>query len=206
MIADDHSLLRSGLKLLLQKRSTFKVVGEAANGCQAIELYNQLNPDILLLDISLPKLDGIQVLKKIKSRDKNAKVIILTMHEDEDYISSVMDLGAAGYVPKSAVDEELYSAIDTVLDGYIYLRPKEISTIMKRKQKAPVTKDLIEELSPREREVLGYLLNGYTLTEIAKELVLSIKTIDTHKTRIFNKLNITKKSELFEYAKRNNLL
>ncbi|MCR8980181.1 response regulator [Brevibacillus laterosporus] len=210
MLVDDHSLLRSGLKLLLHKKPSLKVVGEAADGVEAIQLYEDIRPHILILDISMPRLDGIQVLREIKMRHEQAKVIVLTMHEDEDYITSIMHAGASGYVPKAAVDEELYTAIDTVMNGYVYLRPKEtqtlISSILKRTPSETDSRNPYVILSPREREVLRFLARGYSLVETAQELMLSIKTVDTHKTRIMNKLNVSRKRELVEYAMKYNLL
>ncbi len=206
MLVDDHALMRSGLKLLLQKRPSLKVVGEASDGLEALRLYDILRPDILILDISLPRLDGIQVLTEIKLRYEQAKVIVLTMHEDEDYITLIMNAGASGYVPKAAVDEELYTAIDSVMDGYLYLRPKEISTMLKRLQNETESRNPYVILSPREREVLQFLVKGFSLSEIAQELTISIKTVDTHKTRMLNKLNLSKKSELVQYAIKYNLI
>ncbi|MED1787463.1 response regulator transcription factor [Brevibacillus laterosporus] len=210
MLVDDHSLLRSGLKLLLHKKPSLKVVGEAADGVEAIRLYEDIRPHILILDISMPRLDGIQVLREIKMRHEQAKVIVLTMHEDEDYITSIMHAGASGYVPKAAVDEELYTAIDTVMNGYVYLRPKEtqtlISSILKRTPSETDSRNPYVILSPREREVLRFLARGYSLVETAQELMLSIKTVDTHKTRIMNKLNVSRKRELVEYAMKYHLL
>ncbi|MFD3450268.1 response regulator [Microbacteriaceae bacterium 4G12] len=206
MLVDDHALMRAGLKLLLQKRPSLKVVGEASDGLEALRLYDNLRPDILILDISLPRVDGIQVLTEIKLRYEQAKVIVLTMHEDEDYITSIMNAGASGYVPKAAVDEELYNAIDSVMDGYIYLRPKEISTMLKKMQHETDSRNPYVILSPREREVLQFLVQGFSLSEIAGELTISIKTVDTHKTRMLNKLNLSKKSELVQYAIKYNLI
>lgn len=206
MLVDDHAILISGLKILLQKQSSYQVVGVAEDGHKAIELYDKLKPDILLLDISLPGMDGLQVLKKIRSRYEQAKVIILTMYEDEEYVSLIMKAGASGYVPKVAVDEELYSAIDAVMEGYIYLRPKEMTTILKNKQSEEKINKMYATLSLREQEVLQWIVKGYTLTEIASELLISIKTVDTYKTRIFNKLNLTKKSELVEFVTKHNLI
>lgn len=206
MLVDDHPLLISGLELLLQKKPYYKIVGKAQDGQEALELYDVLKPDILILDISMPRLDGIQVLAHIRARCKNAKVIVLTMHEDEDYISLVMQAGASGYVPKAAVDEELYSAIDAVMDGHIYLRPNEITNVIKKMKSKTDSRNPFLILSPREREVLQYLVKGFSLTETAKKLTISIKTVDTHKTRIMHKLNFTKKNELVAYAIKYNLL
>lgn len=206
MLVDDHALMRAGLKLLLQKRPSLKVIGEASDGFEALRLYDNLRPDILILDISLPRVDGIQVLTEVKLRYEQAKVIVLTMHEDEDYIALIMNAGASGYVPKAAVDEELYNAIDSVMDGYIYLRPKEISTMLKKIQNETDSRNPYVILSPREREVLQLLVQGFSMSEIAGELTISIKTVDTHKTRMLNKLNLSKKSELVQYAIKYNLI
>ncbi|MEK4300561.1 response regulator transcription factor [Oceanobacillus sp. FSL W8-0428] len=205
VLVDDHAILISGLKLLLQKREPFQVAGVAENGEKAIELYEKLKPHLMILDISLPDMNGLEVLKHIKQIDENAKIIVLTMYEDEEYISLIMEAGASGYIPKAAVDEELYTAIDTVMEGYIYLRPKEVTSIMKFKQTEGSAFKLYASLSPREKEILQLIVKGHSLTEIAEELIISIKTVDTHKTRIFHKLNINKKSELVEFALKNNL-
>ena len=206
MLVDDHAILISGLKLLLQKRTSYQVVGVAEDGYKALELYDKLEPDILILDISLPGMDGLQVLKNIRARYEHAKVTILTMFEDEEYVSLIIEAGASGYVPKVAVDEELYSAIDTVMDGYIYLRPKEMTSIIKNKQSEEKIHKMYSTLSLREQEVLQMIVKGHSLTEIAGELLISIKTVDTYKTRIFNKLNLTKKSELVEFVNKHNLI
>ncbi|TVX92462.1 response regulator transcription factor [Paenibacillus agilis] len=208
MLADDHALIRSGLKLLLGKRASYEVVGEAADGMEALRLYKELEPDILILDISLPRMDGIQVLKEIKFSYPEAKIIVLTMHEDEEYINAVIHAGASGYVPKAAVDEDLYAAIETVLKGYTYLRPQEthvLLTSIKKKSDQERHLELYRLLSAREKEILDYLTRGYSLVEIAQKLVLSVKTVDTHKSRLMIKLNVTKKSELIEYVISNNL-
>ncbi|MCY9517469.1 response regulator transcription factor [Paenibacillus apiarius] len=210
MLVDDHALLRAGLKLLLQKKPSLEVVGEAADGVEALRLYEEVRPHILILDISMPRLDGIQVLREIKLRHEQAKVIVLTMHEDEDYITSIMEAGASGYIPKAAVDEELYTAIDSVMNGYVYLRPQEtrtlLSSMLKKTPKEAESRNPYVLLTPREREVLRFLARGYTLVETAQELTVSIKTVDTHKTRMMNKLNVSRKSELVEYAMKYKLI
>lgn len=205
MLVDDHSLLRSGLKLLLQKKPFIKIVGEASDGHEALRMYEDLKPDLLILDISMPKLDGIQVLKKIKQQYENSKVIVLTMHEDKEYVTLAIQAGADGYIPKAAVDEELYTAIDSILKGHPYLRPTELSSVFDQIKAKDDPKNPYTLLSPRERQVLKLISNGYTLTEISNELMISIKTVDTHKTRMMNKLDLNRKSELVKYAMKYNL-
>ncbi|MFD1416628.1 response regulator [Oceanobacillus jeddahense] len=205
VLVDDHAILISGLKLLLQKRKAFQVAGVAESGKKAMELYKKLKPHLMILDISLPDMNGLEVLKHIKTIDENAKIIVLTMYEDEEYVSLIMEAGASGYIPKAAVDEELYTAIDTVMEGYIYLRPKEVTSMMKFRQSKGSAFQLYSSLSPREKEIMQLMVKGYSLTEIAEKLIISIKTVDTHKTRIFQKLNIHKKSELVEFTLKNNL-
>src|SRR5699024_1037756 len=205
MLVDDHSLLRSGLKLLLQKKPFIKIVGEASDGYEALPMYEDLKPDLLILDISMPKLDGIQVLKKIKQRHEDSKIIVLTMHEDKDYVTLAIQAGADGYIPKAAVDEELYTAIESILNGHPYLRPTELSSVFDQIKTKDDPHNPYTLLSPRERQVLKFISNGYTLTEISKKLMISIKTVDTHKTRLMNKLNLNRKSELVKYALKHNL-
>jgi len=206
VIADDHAMLRAGLKLLLQSKADYEVVGEAADGQQAIALFEQLRPDILILDISLPLVDGIQVLKILKASFPEARVIVLTMHEEEDYIKSVMQAGAAGYIPKTAVDDELFSALEIVSKGRVYLSQQEAKMLIGRPDKRLNRPGPLVNLSSREQEVFRLLIHGYSMADIARLLSLSPKTVNTHKERILTKLNMTKKSELVEYAIKSGLI
>lgn len=204
VLADDHVLLRSGLKLLLEKEPSFKVVGEASDGEEVLGVLEEKDPDIVILDISMPRLDGIECIKEIKSRGMKAKIIILTMHDDENYIKEVMRAGAVGYVQKGAVDTELFLAIKEVSKGQVFLNEKDsknlLQILISENQRKPNEDDPYIILSSREREVLKLLACGYSLKEIADSLYLSIKTVDTYKTRIMEKLNYTRKSELVGYA------
>ena len=210
LLADDHKLLRSGLKLLLLGRKDLEVVGEAENGLQTLQLLETLRPDIVLLDLSMPGLNGLDCLREIKSRSVAVKVLILTMHEDENHIRLAMQAGADGYIKKSAADVELFTAIDTVREGKIYLSPQDSSILLQNLlQKDTEAKDARAPytlLSPREREVLRYLAHGYSLGEIGTKLNLSIKTVDTYKVRVMEKLGAEKKSELVNYALKYGLL
>lgn len=210
LLADDHKLLRSGLKLLLQRNPGMQVVGEAADGEQTIQLFEQLQPDILLLDLSMPAMDGIECLKEIKSRYPEAKVIVVTMHEDENYIKRAMEAGASAYVPKSAADTDLLKAIEAVQAGGIYLSQQDsnllLHVLLHREQETIDKKAPYVLLSPREREVLRLVAHGYSLAEVAEKLSLSIRTVDTYKIRLMDKLKATKKSELVSYALKYGLL
>lgn len=210
LLADDHKLLRSGLKLLLQRNSGLEVVGEAAEGQETIELFEQLRPDILLLDLSMPNMDGIECLKEIKSRCPAAKIIVLTMHEDENYLKRAMQAGASAYVHKSAADTDLFKAIEAVRAGDIYLSQQDsnllLHVLLTRGQDPVDEKAPYILLSPREREVLRLVAHGYSLAEVAERLSLSIKTVDTYKVRLMEKLKVTKRSELVSYALKYGLL
>ncbi len=210
LLADDHKLLRSGLKLLLQRNPDFSVVGEAADGEQTLQLFQQLEPDILLLDLSMPKMDGLECLREIKSRYPAAKVIVLTMHEDENYIKQAMQAGAAAYVHKSAADTDLFKAIAAVQAGELYLSQQDsnllLHVLLNEEQKPVDNQAPYILLSPREREVLRLIAHGYSMAEVAERLSLSIKTVDTYKTRLMEKLGTTKKSELVSYALKYGLL
>ena len=210
LLADDHKLLRAGLKLLLQRNPDFAVVGEAADGEQTLQLFQQLEPDLLLLDLSMPKMDGLDCLREIKSRWPGAKVIVLTMHEDENYIKQAMQAGAAAYVHKSAADTDLFKAIDAVQAGQLYLSQQDsnlLLNVLLKQDPVPVDNQApYVLLSPREREVLRLIAHGYSMAEVAERLSLSIKTVDTYKTRLMEKLGTTRKSELVSYALKYGLL
>lgn len=210
LLADDHRLLRTGLKLLLQKHPELEIVGEAADGGQTLRLYEQLQPDLLLLDISMPAMDGMDCLREIKSRYPKARVIVLTMHEDENYIKEAMRAGASAYVHKGAADTDLFKAIAAVQEGGLYLSQKNAELLLNLLLKPE--KESVDEnspfvlLSPRERDVLRLLAHGYSLTEVGEALSLSVKTVDTYKVRMMEKLKATKKSELVDYALKYGLL
>lgn len=210
LLADDHKLLRAGLKLLLQRNPDFAVVGEAADGEQTLQLFQQLEPDLLLLDLSMPKMDGLDCLREIKSRWPGAKVIVLTMHEDENYIKQAMQAGAAAYVHKSAADTDLFKAIEAVQAGQLYLSQQNsnlLLNVLLKQDPVPVDNQApYVLLSPREREVLRLIAHGHSMAEVAERLSLSIKTVDTYKTRLMEKLGTTRKSELVSYALKYGLL
>ena len=207
-LADDHHLIRSGLKLLLGSNETLSIVGEASDGTSALLLVEQLQPDILLLDLAMPGMDGLECLRELKRRDLPTRVIVLSMFEDENYVLAAMSAGALGYVQKSAIDTELFQAIDNVAAGRLHLNESSAKTLLsmllvERQQAAlpPAT----AVLSPRELEVLRWYARGFSLREIGEQLGLSVKTVDTYKTRIMEKLGFQKKSELIAYAAKHGL-
>ena len=207
-LADDHHLIRSGLKLLLGSNETLSIVGEASDGASALLLVEQLQPDILLLDLAMPGMDGLECLRELKRRNLPTRVIVLTMFEDENYVLAAMSAGALGYVQKSAIDTELFQAIDNVAAGRLHLNESSakslLSMLLVERQQAALP-PATAVLSPRELEVLRWYARGFSLREIGEQLGLSVKTVDTYKTRIMEKLGFQKKSELIAYAAKHGL-
>lgn len=198
-------MLRSGLKALLHCSPQFEVIGEADNGFDAVRMVETLQPDILLLDISMPGMNGVDCIKELRSRGYGCPVLVLTMYDDEAYIKEVMQAGANGYVLKKSADTELIEGILRIHSGKKYLTDTVSQTLIDSLLRVPApqesdTNSPYKLLSIREREVLRYLAQGHTNSEIAKMLTLSPKTIDTYRSRIMNKLGIHKKSELVNYA------
>lgn len=209
LLADDHKLVRAGLKLLIENDASLEVIGEASDGNQALHLVEEKRPDVTILDIAMPGMDGIQCIKEIKTRGLRTKIIVLTMYEDENYIKAVMLAGADAYIKKSSVDSELFKAINHVTRGEVYLNPADsraLISVLRVGQDKPDDNDPYSILSPREREVLKLHVRGLSMREIGEHLAVSIKTVDTYKTRVMEKLNFTKKSELIDYALKYGLL
>ena len=208
VLADDHAVLRAGLKLLLDNEADFTVVGEAANGQEVLAILENTEADVLLLDLSMPVMSGLECLREIKSRNLAIKVLVLTMYQDEQYIKEAMQLGAGGYMEKNSLDTELFQALRTVAKGDRYLREQDTQVLLDKLFKHP--EEIVEDqpvfLSKREKEVLELLVRGYSLGVIADMLYLSIKTVSTYKTRLMIKLNCSQKSELVDYALKHKIL
>lgn len=208
ILADDHAILRTGLRLLLEAEG-IQIVGEAGSGREVLTLVDTIPADILILDLSMPDIGGIEVLKQIKEKGYPIHVLVLTMHNEEQYVKAAMMNGASGYVEKSAFDKELLNAIKTVMSGQIYLSNKHALLMVNsllHTEEAPIEADPHDLLSKREIEVLRLLVRGYSLAEAGEKLSLSLKTVDTYKTRIFDKLGISRKSEMVQYALNHGLL
>ena len=197
LIVDDHGILRAGLRTFLNLQPDMEVVGEAAEGLEAVEKVKRLEPDVVLMDISLPGMEGLEVAKKLKKTHPDVKVLILTMHEDRRYLYSALKAGASGYVVKRAADTELIDAIRAAYRGDVFLHPSMAKI---------VAEDYVEQagmergLSDREREVLRLIAEGRTYKEMAKLLAVSVKTIETYRERIKEKLGLHTRAELVRYA------
>ncbi|MBI5649798.1 MAG: response regulator transcription factor [Chloroflexi bacterium] len=201
LLADDHSVLRSGLKMLLNAQDDLSVVGEATNGQEALSATRDLAPDLLILDITMPKTDGLQVLRQVKRAHPNVRVLVLTMHEEEGYLRRALEAGAAGYCPKSAADAELISAIRAVMRGNVYIHPSHAKILIdKMIPSAHASSASSAELSERERAVLKLVALGHTNQDIADQLSLSVKTVESYRARGMEKLGLTSRAALVRYA------
>lgn len=211
LIVDDHNVLRTGLKLLLSSQNDMEVIGETGSGEEALKLAAELKPRVLLLDLSLGDINGLEILSDLKNIDNNIKVLVLTMHDNEGYLHKVLEQGGDGYILKKAVDTELFTAIRAVNRDEVYLDPSLTKVVLKslygnhRKDVQNNDKDK-RILSDREKEVLKLVALGYTNKQMAEKLVISIKTIESHKARIREKLNMRYRSDLVKYAIKKGLL
>ena len=208
LLADDHLVLRSGLRALLNMEPDFEVVGEASNGREALELAQTLRPDIIVMDISMPEMDGLQAAEEIQRLDLPCRLVMLTVHAGEEYLFQTLRLGASGYVLKSSADTELIDAIRTANRGDVFLYPSAVRKLLGEYLKGGNEQDRQEYdvLTSREKEVLKLTAEGFTNHEIADKLVISPKTVDTYRQRIMEKLNLHHRSELVRYALRRGLL
>ena len=203
LIAEDHTLFRQGLKALLSLEPEFTVVGEAADGLQAIQSANELKPDLILLDISMPRVDGLAAIREIKSVCPEAKILILTVHKTEEHVLESLKSGASGYVLKDASHDELLLAMRSVLREKIYLSPDISARVVDGYLNGRGTAELTspwESLTPRERQVLKLIAEGYKNREIADFLCISVKTVAKHRANTMKKLDLHSASELTAYA------
>jgi len=211
LIADDHAVLRAGLRMLLEAQPDMTVVGEAADGEETIALTERLAPDLVLLDITMPGVGGLEALRQIKTAHPDTKVLVLTMHDDEGYLRQVLEAGGSGYVLKRAADTELLSAIRAVHTGGTFLHAEHIRILLesapdREGEQQEEGDDSYERLSQREREVLRLIALGYTNRQAAEQLYLSVKTVETYKARLMSKLGLHSRAELVRYALRKGLL
>jgi two-component system response regulator NreC len=207
LIADDHAIVRAGLRALLKGEVGLELVGEASGGEEAIRLVESLHPDILILDMSMPDLDGIQVTRRIQTTAPEVRILILTIYEDEALLREAIRAGAAGYILKHAAEEELISAINMVQVGDIYVHPKLVRSLLAAPQKhSPANPQTDELLTPRELDVLNCIVQGYTNRQIAEELTLSVRTVEGYRANMMEKLGLHSRAELVRYAREHGLL
>ena len=203
VLADDHTILREGLRALLTADSNFEIVGEARDGREAVRCVEKLGPDLLLMDLSMPRMSGMDAIREIKKRYPETKIIALTVHKTEEYLLTTLQAGADGYVLKDATHDELMVAIKNVMGGKSYLSPgvseKVIEGYLEGKEN---TRSLSswESLSQREREVLKLIAEGYKNKEIADDLCISLKTVEKHRANLMKKLDLHNAAALTVYA------
>ena len=209
LLADDHNVMRRGLRLLLERQPEFKVVGEASDGRQAVEQAEATKPDIIVLDIAMPNLSGIEAAQRISALLPQTRIIILSMHSDEGYVLRALKAGAKGYLLKDSAENDLIEAIKAVDEGKAFFSP-EISNILVedyvREMKRRGAEDSYELLTPREREILQMLAEGKSNKQIATVLDLSLYTVETHRRNLQDKLNLHSFAELILYAVRKGII
>ena len=203
VIAEDHTIIREGLRSLLSSDPDFEIVGEAENGVQAVECIENLRPDLVLMDISMPRMDGLEAIRRIREYSPNTKILVLTVHKNEEYILATLQAGADGYALKYVSHSELVSAIKTVLRGEPYLSPAVSQVVLGgylEGKKAHRPKSSMDSLTPREREILRLIAAGYKNKEIADRLYISVKTAETHRANLMKKLDLHSAAALTAFA------
>ncbi|HEY48461.1 MAG TPA: response regulator transcription factor [Dehalococcoidia bacterium] len=209
LIADDHTLVRDGIRSMLNLVANVEVIGEAKNGKEAVEKTRQLAPDVVLMDLAMPTMSGLDATRKIRRESPRTKVLALTQYDDNEYVIPVIEAGARGFVTKMAAFSELASAIQAVYNGDSFLSPSAATALVEECQQkigAEGEKDPYQQLTDRERETLRLVVEGYTTKEIADTLVVSPKTVEWYKSSLRKKLNINNRTELIKFAIRKGLI
>jgi DNA-binding NarL/FixJ family response regulator len=209
VLADDHAVVRAGLKAVLGGARDIEVIGEAKTGREAVTLAERFKPDVIVMDLSMPELDGTAATKEIVAKGLPVKVLILTMHVEEDYLIPLMEAGAAGYLVKSAADRELVDAVRAVAHGDLYVRASAARVLAKnltKKDPAKEERERFDKLTERERDVLKLVAQGFSAPEIGERLFISPKTVDTYKQRIQEKLGLSHRSDYVQLALKLGLL
>jgi DNA-binding NarL/FixJ family response regulator len=209
VLADDHAVVRAGLKAVLNSAKDIEVVAEARNGVEAVSYADRFKPDVLVMDLSMPELDGTAATKQIVEKGLSTKVLVLTMHAEEDYLVPLMEAGAAGYLVKSAADRELVDAVRAIAHGDIYVRPTAARILAKnltKKDPEKVNRERFEKLTQREQDVLRLVAQGFSAPEIGERLYISPKTVDTYKQRIHEKVGLAHRSDYVQFALKLGLL
>jgi two-component system response regulator NreC len=207
LLVDDHAVVRLGLRMLLSGEPDMEIVGEADSAAEALSAAGRLSPNVILMDIGLPDMNGIEATRQIRQQHPRAAVVALTIHEDEEYFFQMLDAGARGYVPKRAAPEELISAIRAAAADEVYLYPSLAKLLVRDYLRQDTSeKPALDELTEREHEVLAHLAEGGTNEEIAERLVISPSTVARHRENIMRKLNLHSRAELVRYAIRRGII
>lgn len=209
ILADDHTVVRTGLKAVLGAARDIHVIGEAQNGREAVAMAERLDPDVIVMDLTMPDVDGIAATKEIAQKGLRSRVLVLTMHLEDDYLIPLMEAGAAGYLVKSVADRELVDAVRAVARGEMYVRPAAARVLAQNLSKRAAVhseQDKYDHLTQREQNVLRLVAQGYTAPEIGEQLFISPKTVDTYKQRIQEKLGIAHRADYVQFALKLGLL
>lgn len=209
ILADDHAVVRAGLKAVLGGAKDIEVVAEASNGREAVALTERLKPDVVVMDLSMPEMDGTAATKQLVASGSTARVLVLTMHAEDEYLVPLLEAGASGYLVKHAADRELIDAVRAVAHGDLYVQPSAARALakgLKRKEEHADERARFERLTERERDVLRLVAGGYTAPEIGEQLFISPKTVDTYKQRINEKLGLSHRSDYVKFAMKLGLL
>ncbi|MFP4052574.1 MAG: response regulator [Phycisphaerae bacterium] len=203
-LADDHVMVREGLAALVSEDPSIRVIGQAGDGLKVVDEVKRLSPDVVMLDVTMPGLNGLDVCREISRKCKNSAVLILTMHDDEQFIATALENGASGYLLKEAATDELCQAVRRVAEGELYLGSGIPKSAVMRAVRG--NEDPYDRLTTRERQVLQLIAEGKTNRAIAEELNLAVKTVDTHRSRLMRKLNIHDQTSLVKFALRKGII
>lgn len=206
MLVDDHALIREGIKQLLEFDGSIDVIEQASDGAECLEKLQHVQPDILLLDINMPNVNGIEVLEEIKKKNIPDKVLMLTVHSEAEYLVQAVDIGANGYILKDSGSEELKKAIQSVMDGDSYIQPSLIPSLNSRLVNRDIDKEKIAALTKREMEILTQIAGGMFNKEIAMNLNISERTVKNHISNIFKKIDVSDRTQAAVFAIRNNIV
>ena len=207
LIADDHAIVRTGLRALIHSEPAMELVGEATGGYEALELVKKTHPDVLVLDLSMPDLDGIAVTRQVRPQSPDLHILILTLHEDEALLKAALKAGASGYILKRAAETELISAIHTILRGDLYVDPSMVRRLLTDETPpSTASSQSAETLTPREIDVLKLIVQGYTNRQIGEELSISVRTAESHRANLSDKLGLHSRVELVRYAREHGLI
>ena len=206
LLVDDHKVLRDGLRALLEQEADLQVVGEAGTGAQAIDLAKSLAPDVMVLDLGLPDMNGLEVIRTIRQHNTEMRIVVLSMYSRREFVAPALAAGCDGYVPKSSTHTSLLQAIRTVLDGERYLHPTAATAFIGSLRDERSEFSQFEALSEREQDVIRLSAQGFTSREIGERLMISSKTVETYRQRAMEKLNIEHRSDLVKFAVRAGLL